>query len=358
MRVQASLVALAAGAAAPVDAQPLTVHDRPQCSSCRIVRHTIRVIGRNAQEAELSPEGLIGALPLPDGGFVGLAAGSGPPIHFPAAGGPRLVGRRGRGPGEFISPAAIVPWDGDSLLVYDQTGRWTILSPGAEFVRQAPGEVVNAQSLVATGRGTLIANRRGGFFEVLDRDGKVVRIIGQRPAAARMFPADQGPRFLATDGATLWTVPFIGRYQIEAWDLATGALRRRLERRASFYPPYERGVMPTPEVAPSPGAQGLFFDGEVLWVLIGVADRTWRRGLASRPVRAEGGVMVYPITDIGKAVDTVVEAWDPETGRLLASARFGEHLNALLPHGRLAIHLAEGPDGAMVSHLVRFELRR
>jgi 6-bladed beta-propeller len=48
------------------------------------------------------------------------------------------VGRRGEGPGEFVSLGGLFRIGGDSLLAVDQGPRWTLLDPFGNFVQTKP----------------------------------------------------------------------------------------------------------------------------------------------------------------------------------------------------------------------------
>ncbi len=102
-----------------------------------------------------------------------------------------VVGREGRGPGEFSGLTQICRLPGDTVLVFDQTRRLTVISPQAEIVRQS-----NVSELSFTGDGcfddgsvvtqafeksTTAAVRETHALRRRD-DGSVVDTIGVFPA--------------------------------------------------------------------------------------------------------------------------------------------------------------------------------
>ncbi len=78
-----------------------------------------------------------GVLRLSDGRLVVLNAGTSELRFFDSTGKYlSTAGRRGNGPGEFVSPVFISRLTGDTVAVLDgQLGRWSLLSPSGTFIR-------------------------------------------------------------------------------------------------------------------------------------------------------------------------------------------------------------------------------
>ena len=115
----------------------------------------------------------------------------------------------------------------------------------------------------------------------------------------------------------------------------------------------------TPTTPPTGSIRGFYRDGPLLWVFYAIADRNWARGLKQTEVQSHTGKVKYWTPEQPDLVfDTIVEAIEISTGKLLASQKFDESYFAFTPTGTLAMHKAETATGEALSHLVRFKLRR
>jgi len=104
-----------------------------------------------------------------------------------------VVGRQGRGPGEFIGLIQICRLAGDSLLVLDQSRRLTVISPQGAIVRQSTIADLMLTGAGCFGDGTVVtqafdvatARQLRETYAVRRRDdGTVVDTIGVFPALA------------------------------------------------------------------------------------------------------------------------------------------------------------------------------
>lgn len=113
-----------------------------------------------------------------------------------------------------------------------------------------------------------------------------------------------------------------------------------LQRMARWFPPQishpGRGQRPAPWVG------GMWHDGwEHLWVLIQVADATWRPPPDSMLSRGE---VVGLLVEWDREYDTIIEVIHTRSGQLVATQRYGEMLTQLLPGGYIT-HYREDADG-------------
>jgi hypothetical protein len=112
------------------------------------------------------------------------------------------------------------------------------------------------------------------------------------------------------------------KYEVEEWSF-NGALRRRLVRQPSWFPPWKSAVpAPEDEEVPSVRIRGIqqTSDGR-LWVLATVPRRNWSPdpAMTKRDKRRERKILAA--ASLGKYVDTMIDVIDPLKGQLLASQR-------------------------------------
>jgi len=165
----------------------------------------------------LAISGLGGLLVLADGGLVLSDAGSGHLLVFAPDGRlSRVIGKRGRGPGEMLVPASIALLGADTLAVTDNpTGRLMLfrLSDGSaiESVR-LPGpttDIARATAGLLMASPSLEANTTHALWSAdsaqVARGGSIPEVFTEFPRIARNLALP----VLAARGDTVW-VGFIG----------------------------------------------------------------------------------------------------------------------------------------------------
>lgn len=338
----------------------------PTCARCTISRRAVAVFGKDAESQAAAPTGLGAAIPVGDRGYLGMSMTRGGPVAFTtSARSARRIGRVGSGPGEFLSVQVLSPWRGDSFLVHDgANGRLSVLTPSLSFARSMVLSIPSAESFVTLRNGyfvvsaSLASRESVGYpLHLYDDTGKWLRSFGTDRPVLRPNQGFDLLRILTTDGHRLWSAMPQGRVVIEEWDTKTGKLVRTMRRRADFFPESERTVPLSPEHPPATGVTGLYYDRGLLWVLAVVPGRNWKSGLSKTPIPGETGELMYGIDDLDQVFDTIVEAFDAESGQLLASQRYPEHMSVFLAAGRMALHKVEGPDGEVVSEFMTFQLQ-
>lgn len=233
----------------------------------------------------------------------------------------RAIGRPGQGPGEF-DPRGVNHFlgRGDSLMVADAGGKWSVFGPDFAFVRGFRAPVrYQPESTLATGAGifsTSLSAPGGasdGSFGVIDWEGAVARRIG---------PMSSPPgRAVALLGASYWVLPESGGRSglvLEEWT-TTGTRGRTLTRAASWLP--ASGYAPVAGEPALPEFEAVQSDPDgFLWVRMAVRDPRWRsiEGAAKRTAMAE----LY---------DGRVEVIDPVAGVVLATFRIDDPATEMPP---------------------------
>jgi hypothetical protein len=109
-------------------------------------------------------------------------------------------------------------------------------------------------------------------------------------------------------------------YTVEYWDSRSRAVTRALHRRTEWY--RDNPLIGPRDGAPPPAeVKGVSEDAHgLLWVLMWVPARDWRRALKAAPsgsARPE-----FSVQDVGSLYDTVVEVVDPAGDCVRAAGRF------------------------------------
>lgn len=272
----------------------------------------------------------------------------------------RQLGRRGRGPGEFLNPAVVLVLPGDTVAVIDQANpRITWLSPQYEVVRTAPAPAWS-WSAAALGGGEIVINARlsdseriGLPLHAFDGVGKYRRSFGAVNPVVRPSEYTAESRWLASSrSGGVWSAPFTHEYVIEHWD-GGGNRTHAVTRRVDWFPRYERFWFPTPERPPPPRVQHLFEDaGGRLWVIAWVADAEWDGALKPGPIRE--GQRVYTYDREADLYDSIIEVVEPRFGELVVARRYDDVYLRFVSDSLIA-KVRRHPDGWFLLEIERFE---
>lgn len=305
--------------AAPV----VPIPDRGPVCEARIER--VRELGRETSDGTLSGAAT-GAAITPTGAIVvGVRYPAAPPMIYHPGGTVDSIGRLGRGPLEFAAVGPIVA-AGDSLLIVDQGNARVILVRGNE--EAATWRVPPSGShATLVGRHLILDNARlaRGFtprplwiLDLMDGGGTAagdsVPLPGNRWGGSLRS-------VLGASTSAFWVIPSTQRYVIELWDVA-GRLLMTWHRQATWYREYDAPLPTTPDRPPQPYVAAAWADAvrsEVLWTATLIEDRRWWRGLGPR-TRIEGQ-WGHPVQDRDAVYDTMLEAVDVSSGRVLAARR-------------------------------------
>lgn len=334
----------------PAPVRRETVPDLASCPACRLeLRHVVTL-------SIDSEPGLLDERPWAVqrlGSSYALTSAGMEILWFDSTGTLVRTGRRGKGPGEFISPLQLLNTPNqDTLLVIDPVNaRLTALDPRGEYLTDASFPATRAfdAALLPSGRIVLNAMVRDpehiGFpLHRVGRGGGIERSFG----ATSDFRYDAPPlwrRRLAVDtDGTVWAAQELA-YALEEWDGESGAEIMVLTRDSRLFPKGQRFVPATPTQVPPTFVSDVAVDSrDRLWVLITVPDSNWRAGLGSEQ-RTPSGVPYYLPSDFDKLHDTVIEIIEPATKRVWLRTRLPQYLLFLLGNGLIAGYRTreEGP---------------
>lgn len=260
------------------------------------------------------------------------------------------IGRRGKGPGEFlwIGAAAIA---GDDLFLFDdQLARATImdLDNGTVKIQQVGPRVARATVLPD---GRFVANTPygpgSGDPTSLQLHGDTGLIHSFRKVRGGAFSSSRISLATSPEG-TIWVAP-PNEYVLEHWS-ATGELLDTIHRGATWFPPHEvrpfrRGVQPQPLL------RDIHIDEDgILWTLILVPDTRWADQFRDDPrtdMTFNGNEEHY--------FDTVVEALDLARREVIAYGRYDESAAGFTNRGDLVTY-GEDPAGEFLLVIRRMEI--
>jgi hypothetical protein len=256
----------------------------------------------------------------------------------------------------------LLPLDGDTLGVFDFLNRrLTIVSPELRTLRTVPANLMPAGVLPLDGR-QFIAT---GLVRSPDHIGYAVHVVKIDPdglQVQRSFggsgeipsPTSGGAEIAwyitPSIGGRFWTSERLA-YRIALWDDA-GRQHLVLERGPSWFRPQKTVWMGDAKTPPNPLGAGVSEQGGILWTFTHVPDQSWQRAwpsIPSREAETKG-------PDIAEVVDTMIEAIDIASGRVLARIRIPQRVVNSLPGGRLVTfdHDANG-EARLELHTLRIK---
>ena len=346
MRLIAGLAALDGGTALAQTLDVTRIPAEPLCRSCRIEAQHVLRLGAVAGGSTIAGNPASVVRDRRGHYIVGESPNKGLPLVFDSTGRfLQRLGKRGPGPGEFLSAGLIFLARADSLYIYDWgTGRRSILSPSWKFVRAVPQAIIGRSGLVLPD-GTLLLNALGMSTATA---GVPLQVIDQKGQARRSFGGNysiRGPEStghlerhlaLSRDG-TIW-VAFADRYRIERWT-TSGRLVSTLERSNDFFrpgAPYEMA----PDKVPPPLISSVHEDAAGrLWITIKIAapPAIWKENFGEPRISGNGRSQ-YPYRLYGRLFHTLVEVIDVKGGRVVASQRLPFYVTAATQPGEFAAY--------------------
>ena len=244
----------------------------------------------------------------------------------------RRIGRRGGGPGEFLTVGRFRVTGNDTLRVFDLgASRVKVFTSSFAPVETLPVDVWPSDvEFLADGRivASQVPNARSSALplHVIGKDGKIERSFGAENAKYRREESHLMWRWIAPVGNDrVWAAP-VTKYVLELWTFS-GQKIREIERSVSWFKPHKQfGHNPDqPNAPPNPGVMDLRIDSAgKLWVILHVADEKWKSGLGN--VRGLYNKQVRGIADENKYWDSIIEVIDPVSGTLVATQRFDQPL--------------------------------
>lgn len=313
------------------------------CDGCRIELFRVATISDSIDRGAL-PDQMIHAMGDPSRGIFVTARERTKVFAFRSAGeSVSVIGRAGDGPGEFRSARRLFVGPGDSLFVSDWgSGRISVFSPDDKFVRTQrlphfPAFALDDGRFIVADQ--LDGARQGGRpLLLMGKDGAPVGSFGPEIPTGRP-PQRLFERRLAAPARNggVWAVA-PGRYTLERWDAATGALRASIPIRTAWFA--ETASWPEDErVRPPAVVESLWEDRDgLVWFLIRVADSNWKPRAQPNVERAVDAV------EYDQTYDWMVEVVDPRSGAVLASRRSPAALWGRPPSSLLVSARAIEPD--------------
>lgn len=277
----------------------------------------------------------------------------------------RTIGRKGSGPGEFQGIGAIAFGAGDSLHVFDQVShRYSVLDSAYRFVRSGslPLGPELASLVLPTGEFVFGLPLRtpaqiGQPLHRVDRMGRLAVSFGSQSGLFRPDIPYFDRRAIATSsGGLVWSA-YRTQYVLERWNPVTGKRVAQFRRDVAWFPPRmspTRGLRAQSDAdAPEPFLMAVHESADgILWVLIAVPDRDWKRAIAAR----RDGQEHTQVLDEQLYYDTVIEALHPQTGQLLATTTVPAFIRQFVADDAIGT-VVEGSDGVPRIHLWRVAVK-
>lgn len=257
----------------------------------------------------------------------------------------RRMGRSGAGPGEFRSAGKLILQPGDSLSVFDAAlARVVRFSPDGKYVRddRLPIQSIRQVKYVDPEHyiinGDLRTQQKIGLpLHLVTSDGRIVRSFGSTdPVARRDRPTLHSRMISDPTGGSLWLAN-TKRYVLEKWTVS-GELEARLERTVTWFEPHDRSAVISEDTPPPPLIRDIMEDEDgIVWVVVRVADARWKEAVYYRGA-VQNTLSVYTVADPARYHDSIIEAIDVRSGRVLATARFDGSVHAFVDRGRFAVY--------------------
>lgn len=315
-------------------AGPHTIGDNTRCTSCGIeLDHVARLGGLDdpgspALFANVSYRTTDGAAQF----FVAPMEGEGEVLVYSSDGTfERTLGGTGQGPGQFSRNIVRVAVGAqDSLYVVDRSlRRLTVFSPELTYVRTEslpflpPMDVwvlPDHRFLVQGWRQSQRRAEEQQGFHVYSTDRDLLLSVGKtwRGTVPRSY-TPQVADVMADN--SVWTA-MRRQYRLSRWSLETGTRLMTLIRNAAWFPgdttTEPRFANPYTE-KPAPYVQGLVAGRRegYLWVLVDVADRSWK----PRDLATETTPLTPENADFNGVFDSVVEVIDIKSEEVVARQR-------------------------------------
>ncbi|MGQ0765028.1 MAG: 6-bladed beta-propeller [Gemmatimonadota bacterium] len=271
----------------------------------------------------------------------------------------RTLGRRGRGPGEFLMAYDLLVAGNDTIVVMDVSGaRATVYLSSLTPVRYVtlPNQMLDP--IVISWPNSIVS---GGTLPTPDGIGRQLHRIsfaGREGRVLKSFGPDEGEvgpdaSYLAYQfpapvrNGAFWSIAFAS-FDMFQWK-TDGTLIRALQRRPAWFSkpsPMDYNWKTEP---PPPHIAAIHEDSAgLIWVFVRVAARTWREAWPGVPesVREVPGRLIQS----DKLYATTVEVINPGTRRVVARKTFDRYVISALSDRRAAFY--EVDDAGMARIVV------
>jgi hypothetical protein len=271
----------------------------------------------------------------------------------------KILGRFGKGPGEFSAPYSVAVLPGDSVMIID-AGRRLIFDSNYHLVRTAPAYPLAMFE-------TTLPDGNRVVWKDYDVTSSEIKLELQNPTSAvlrsinipyAMRPTIAIPTLrLAGSGSDKFWLLMSNEYHVEHWSI-DGKKRLSLDRNAPWWvEPVGEKTSPTKAVQsrqisakrPMSSINALQDDSGRLWIL----GRVPRNDLPASDTTLKSGE--GPLSHPYDRYDTMIEVFDSKTGKLLITQRFSGYFSHLLGNGYLA-KLVDDEEGRPVVEIWKADL--
>ena len=342
----------------------VTIPDAPICEECRII------LTRTGRIQDSDRPGLLPGFPFgfgstAQGHILVLLGGSGPLIFNPNGTFLGFLGRQGSGPEEFQRPGRVISLGGDTLLILDSGNRRATLARiNGEFLGSHPFNTQGLHTIIRMTDTILLMNaivaepERVGFpLHTVSIHGKLLASFGAESANPRFRAGEiSWQRRLARGTGNRFWVADRFRYMVDRYGVMDRSPDLRIRRTAEWFREPTLGHQSASATTlGSSFIVGLHQPSDsLLWIVSVVADSNWKResglrGSGSPVGRAESADLRY-------LHDTIVEAIDLRSWRVLARTRVDQYVADITEHGYLITY--EETDGGVVLDVFTISLDR
>ena len=302
--------------------QTILVPDAPSCAECLELELVLSFGSVDDEGALMTRNPVITRIPDDSWVVFESPVGGLTRIYDPDGTYRRSVDADGEGPGEYRGLSRLLPGCTDGFTLYDVTSaRLSRVDSDFSFLSSAP--FLSALRIEALSGGAFVVNAllpssaaQGHVVNVVDSVGNVLASFGGSggPIDFRVFHARH--RVIAVDEEDrIWT-GYPEKFELQKFG-RTGRPILRISRIAEWFTPHSN-ILPPKDInsdPPNPLLHDLTVDpGGIVWVVVWVADPDWREAVSPEfdPRTTTFNDQVY---------DSVLEAIDPVSGRVLARVR-------------------------------------
>lgn len=299
------------------------VQSSPTCGECRIQLSETVTLDADSLAAQFAiPPS---AARLPDGRIVVVTGDWRPLIFGPTGLFLTTIGRKGSGPGEFLSVGMTQVGVADSIHLFDwELGRHSVYAPDGTFVRSAPSPPRPFRNAVYLPNGPLVINSTmatpagaGYPLHVINGEGVAIHAFGGEQRTLSIEDRVRLRRKLASAPNRKFWVASELEYKFERFN-ENGRLDLVLVGAPAWLRGPGRYIRPNPDSVFSPIINSVVeaADGS-LRVLGWAPGPNWRNGWGE-PGRRADGHPVPTIANFRELYTSIIEVLEIETGRLLA----------------------------------------
>jgi hypothetical protein len=247
----------------------------------------------------------------------------------------RSIGRRGTGPGEFVSTRGVIR-TGDTLHVFDQRLlRRTLLTTAGQFISAAPyvGQILEAASLDS---GRLVVNtipRGEGIghrvLAIMDANGDFAVTFGDTVGERNIDPNRYWRKLAVAPNGTIWSAR-LPEYRLDQWS-ASGAHLRAIRIEADWFESHDGSHIYAPDRASGPMIGGIQADSVGrIWVIVHVPDPDRSSAFEADPDSPDG---LRFNGDHSALWDTRIAVIDLATEEVLGETTVPEYLSGFADTG-------------------------